>query len=296
MSSTLAQAIAWGRAELAAAGVASPDADAALLAAHALGLSRGETEARAILGAPEPAGYRDLVRRRAAREPLQHITGTAPFRDLELAVGPGVFVPRPETELLVQLALDDARLWREAGETRPAVIDLGTGTGAIALAVASEDPACRVTAVEREPGALEWARRNLSGSRVRLLECDYRDVTPDTAGHFCVVVSNPPYVPDGEIPRDPEVRDYDPPTALYGGDRAGMRHPIAVMETALRVLRPGGSFIMEHAESQVEPVALALTERGFQDVRLHHDLTDRPRATTARVPDAHPDDELRSCS
>ena len=116
MGSTLAQAIAWARAELTAAGVASPDNDAVLLAAHALGLPRGETEARAILGSPEPEGYRGLVHRRAAREPLQHITGTAPFRQLELAVGPGVFVPRPETELLVQLALDHARAWREAGE------------------------------------------------------------------------------------------------------------------------------------------------------------------------------------
>ncbi|RLY94657.1 peptide chain release factor N(5)-glutamine methyltransferase [Kocuria tytonicola] len=281
MPDTLAQALAWGRAELARAGVGSPDADAALLAAHVLGLSRGDTEARAILGAPEPTGYRDLVRRRAGREPLQHITGTAPFRQLDLAVGPGVFVPRPETELLVQLALDHAHAWREAGELHPAVIDLGTGSGAIALAVATEDPACRVTAVEREPAALEWTRRNLAGTAVRLLECDYRDVTPEAAGRFRVVVTNPPYVPDREIPEDPEVRDYDPPTALYGGDGAGMRLPCAAMDTALRVLRPGGSFIMEHAESQVHLVAHALAERGFRDVELHHDLTGRPRATTA---------------
>lgn len=112
MATTLAQAIAWGRSRLLRAGVASPDVDAVLLAAHTLGLGRGDTEARAILGAPEPHGYRDLVERRARREPLQHITGTAPFRKLELAVGPGVFVPRPETELLVQLTLDLVRVWR----------------------------------------------------------------------------------------------------------------------------------------------------------------------------------------
>lgn len=284
MGSTLAQAIAWARAELTAAGVASPDNDAVLLAAHALGLPRGETEARAILGSPEPEGYRELVHRRAAREPLQHITGTAPFRQLELAVGPGVFVPRPETELLVQLALDHARAWREAGEVHPAVIDLGTGSGAIALAVASEDPACRVTAVEREPAALAWTRRNLAGTRVRLLECDYRDVSVPTAGRFCVVVTNPPYVPETDVPRDPEVREHDPATALYGGDATGMRHPLAAMDTAVRVLRPGGSFIMEHAESQVEAVAHALRERGFRNVEQHRDLTDRPRATSAVLP------------
>lgn len=284
MATTLAQAIAWGRSRLLRAGVASPDADAVLLAAHTLGLGRGDTEARAILGAPEPDGYRDLVERRARREPLQHITGTAPFRQLELAVGPGVFVPRPETELLVQLTLDLVRVWRGAGETHPGVIDLGTGSGAIALAVASEDPASRVTAVEREPAALEWTRRNLAGSRVRLLESDYRDVTVESAGRFCVVVTNPPYVPDGEIPEDPEVRDYDPPTALYGGDETGMTFPCAAMDTAVRILRPGGSFVMEHAESQVAAVARALEDRGFRDIRVHHDLTDRPRATTATLP------------
>ncbi|RKQ36666.1 peptide chain release factor N(5)-glutamine methyltransferase [Kocuria tytonis] len=285
MPSTLAQAIGWARAELVRAGVGSPDADAVLLAAHALGLSRGETEAKAILGAAEPEGYRELVRRRARREPLQHITGTAPFRQLELAVGPGVFVPRPETELLVQLTLDRAHAWRESGETHPAVIDLGTGSGAIALAVATEDPACRVSAVEREAAALPWSRRNLRGSAVRLLECDYRDVAPETAGRFCVVVTNPPYVPSGEVPEDPEVRDHDPATALYGGDETGMLLPCAAMDTALRVLRPEGSFIMEHAESQVELVARALADRGFRGIQVHHDLTGRPRATTAELPE-----------
>ena len=294
MPDTLAQALAWGRAELARAGVGSPDADAVLLAGHALGLSRGETQARAILGAQEPDGYRDLVRRRARREPLQHITGTAPFRQLELAVGPGVFVPRPETELLVQLALDHVHAWRAAGETHPTVVDLGTGSGAIALAVATEDTACRVTAVEREPAALEWTRRNLDGTSVRLLDADFRDITEESAGQFCVVVSNPPYVPDREVPEDPEVRDYDPPTALYGGDEAGMRVPRAAMDTALRILRPGGSFIMEHAESQVTAVAQALVERGFHQVELHRDLTGRPRATSATLPGARSGAELRA--
>lgn len=284
MNTTLAQALAWARARLHAAGIVSADADAALLAGHALGLSRGEVEARAILGAPEPAGYRELVERRVAREPLQHITGRAPFRQLELAVGPGVFVPRPETELLVQLTLDEVRSWRENGVSHPRVVDLGTGSGAIALAVATEDRATRVDAVELEENAWAWARRNLKGSRVTLLREDFARFVPPHAGQYCVVVSNPPYVPPQEVPRDPEVRDYDPPAALYGGADHGMAVPRIVMATAVRLLRPGGMLVLEHAESQVEAVADALARRGFERIALHHDLTGRPRASSARLP------------
>lgn len=284
MDATLAQALRWAHGELREAGVLSADTDALLLAAHLTGLTRGEVEAKAILGAVEPAGYRELVRRRAQRVPLQHLTGTAPFRQLELAVGPGVFIPRPETELLVQLTLDEVRLWREAGVPHPRVVDLGTGTGAIALAVATEDPTTRVEAVEKMPQAFDWAQRNLRGSKVALIQADYRDYAPETAGTVCVVVSNPPYVPPKDVPSEPEVRDYDPPTALYGGAGHGMELPCAAMDTAVRLLRPGGSFFMEHAESQVDEVARALTDRGFVDIRLHHDLTGRPRATGARRP------------
>ena len=288
MNITLAQALSWARAELRAAGIASADADAALLAGHALGLPRGEVEAKAILGAPEPAGYRELVARRAAREPLQYITGRAPFRQLELAVGPGVFVPRPETELLVQLALDEVRAWRENGVSHPRVVDLGTGSGAIALAVATEDRATRVDAVELEESAWQWARRNLKGTRVNLLREDFARFAPPHAGQYCVVVSNPPYVPPEEVPRDPEVRDYDPPAALYGGADHSMAVPRTVMDTAVRLLRPGGMLALEHAESQVQAVADALARRGFERIALHHDLAGRPRATCARLPADEP--------
>ena len=162
MDTTLAQALRWAHGELRAAGVPSARTDAVLLAAHLMGLGRGEVEAKAILGIPEPAGYRELVQRRAQRVPLQHITGTAPFRQLELSVGPGVFIPRPETELLVQLTLDEVRVWREAGVPHPRVVDLGTGSGAIALAVATEDPAAReaIAAYAADVRAREFPTRD----------------------------------------------------------------------------------------------------------------------------------------
>lgn len=290
MTTTLAQVLAWARGELRAAGITSADTDAALLAAHALGTSRGQVEAKAILGAPEPAGYRELVRRRATREPLQYITGRAPFRQLELAVGPGVFIPRPETELLVQLTLDEVRSCRENGVTHPRVVDLGTGSGAIALAVATEDPATRVDAVELEEAAWTWARRNLKGSRVHLTREDFARFAPPQAGEYAVVVSNPPYVPPLEIPREPEVRDHDPAAALYGGEDQGMVTPRVVMDAAVRLLRPTGVLVLEHAESQVTAVARALDRRGFTGITLHHDLAGRPRATSARFspPDGTP--------
>lgn len=290
MEATLAQALRWAHGELVEAGIASPATDAVLLAAHLMGLRRGEVEAKAILGAAEPAGYRDLVAQRAMRIPLQHLTGKASFRQLELSVGPGVFVPRPETELLVQLSLDEARLWREAGVPHPRMVDLGTGTGAIALAIATEDPTTRVSAVEKEAEAFGWAQRNLRGSKVTLTQADFRDYLPEEAGTFCVVVTNPPYVPPEEIPAEPEVRDYDPPAALYGGAHHGMALPCAAMDTAVRLLRPGGALFMEHAESQVQAMERELAARGFVEIHVHRDLAGKPRATGARRPAATAED------
>ncbi|MEX3509179.1 peptide chain release factor N(5)-glutamine methyltransferase [Kocuria carniphila] len=292
MEATLAQALRWAHGELAGAGVPSPDTDAVLLAAHLMGLSRGEVEAKAILGASEPAGFRELVAQRAQRIPLQYLTGKAPFRQLELSVGPGVFVPRPETELLVQLSLDEARRWRETGVPHPRVMDLGTGSGAIALAIATEDPTTRVFAVEKEDSAFDWAQQNLRGSKVTLTQADYQDYEPENAGTFCVVVSNPPYVPPEDIPTEPEVRDYDPPTALYGGADHGMALPCAAMDTAVRLLRPGGALFMEHAESQVAAMERDLAARGFVEIQLHCDLAGKPRATGARRPDADEDSSI----
>lgn len=287
---SLRSAVGEATATLTAAGVPAPRPDALLLAAHALGCDRGEVERRMLLGADlDEAGARRLgalVEERAARVPLQHLTGTAPFRRLELHVGPGVFVPRPETEQAV-----DHVLAAIAGLEAPVVVDLCTGSGALALGVADEAPGAEVTAVELSELAVAWAARNIeaSGLPVRLVAADATadpasvpDLA-DLAGRVDVVVSNPPYVPTGMVPVEPEVADHDPSIALYGGSEDGLVIPLAVAASAARLLRPGGLLVMEHAEGQGEALPRALAATGaWTEVADHEDLTGRPRTTTAR--------------
>lgn len=269
---------------LASAGIESPDADAELLLGHALGVTRGRVRALALLGTPLDSqtvnSVRELVRRRVAREPLQHLTGTAHFRNLELLVGPGVFVPRPETEFVAQLAIDAVR---SVASPAPLVVDLGTGSGAIALSVATEVPYARVFAVEKDPDAYEWAARNFdrtAASNAELVRGDLTDALPELNGHVAVVVSNPPYIPDDAIPRDAEVRLHDPRLALYGGPD-GLDPMRAVSRTSQRLLYPGGTLIVEHGDLQGEPVRDLLTRDGWLAVATHRDLTLRDRAATA---------------
>ena len=195
---------------LAAAGVPDPDVDAELLIGHVLGLSRGGVQARIVVGgeidAADASALAGLVERRARREPLQHLTGRAAFRALELSVGPGVFVPRPETEGVAQIAIDALRA---SAEPEPIGIDLGSGSGAIALALATEVPHARVWAVENSPEAFPWTRRNVDEVAAPNLELVFADLAvalPELDGRVAVVVSNPPYIPQDAIPRDPEVR------------------------------------------------------------------------------------------
>ncbi|GGC92149.1 release factor glutamine methyltransferase [Tersicoccus solisilvae] len=277
----LAAALRTAATVLAAAGVPSPRADAELLAAHLLGVSRGRVRALAITGADAPAGLEDLVGERARRIPLQHLTGNASFRTVELAVGPGVFVPRPETESVVQVALD--RL-RAAGLSTPRVADLGTGSGAIAAAVAAEVPGAIVVAVERSELALAWAQRNLAGTGVELVAGDFRSALAGREGTFDVVITNPPYVPPDAVPVDPEVAEHDPPEALYGGERGGLEHPAAAAVAAAAALRPGGFLVMEHAEQQGPGVERILAQAGFTGIAGHPDLTGRRRATSGVLP------------
>jgi release factor glutamine methyltransferase len=272
----LAAALRAAAARLSDAGVPTPRVDAELLAGHLLGASRGRVAALALAGAPVPGGFEELVDERCRRVPLQHLTGTAYFRHLELSVGPGVFVPRPETESVAQLAIDRARMLEA-----PKVVDLGTGSGAIAAAVASEVPGARVYAVELSELALAWAERNLVPHGVELVNADLRTALEDHDGTFDVVVSNPPYIPPGNVPREPEARDHDPEMALYGGGEDGMELPAAVARTAARLLRPGGYFVMEHAEVQAGAMAALLRGTGDWDrVEGHLDLTGRDRATS----------------
>ncbi|QAY68821.1 peptide chain release factor N(5)-glutamine methyltransferase [Xylanimonas protaetiae] len=272
---------------LAAAGVPSPRVDAEVLLAHVLGVSRGALASLLVLDRPLPDdgaadAFAALVGRRASREPLQHLTGTAPFRHVELAVGPGVFVPRPETEEVAQVAIDEALKVVEARGSA-VVVDLCTGSGAIALAVATEVPGARVHAVELDAAAHAWAARNLAGSGVDLVRGDARTALHALDGTVDVVVSNPPYVPSDAVPRDPEVARHDPAVALYGLGADGLEVPRGVTAAAGRLLRPGGLYVMEHAEVQ-DAAARAMVDATtlFETATTRDDLTGRPRMVVAR--------------
>ncbi|MDP9027635.1 MAG: peptide chain release factor N(5)-glutamine methyltransferase [Actinomycetota bacterium] len=279
---------------LSAAGIRHAEVDAELLLGHVLGLSRGQVQAKVVMDAALDASQYlaviELIERRAAREPLQHITGRAPFRSLELAVGPGVFVPRPETESVAQLAIDALLA---VPSPAPRGIDLGTGSGAIAIAMATEVPHARVFAVENSPRAFIWARQNARESgadNLRLIFADLAD-TPSALdgpdgdieqldGTLDVVVSNPPYIPLGAIPRDPEVRLHDPEAALYGGVD-GLDVVRDVSARAAQLLHPGGVLIIEHGELQGAVMRALLAADGWRATATHRDLLGRDRTTTA---------------
>ena len=284
MTRTIANLRAQALGQLARVGIESPDVDAELLIGHVLGLSRGQVQAAAVTGTAVPEAdaerIRDLVARREAREPLQHITGRAPFRNLELAVGPGVFVPRPETEQVVQFAID--ALLAIPSE-HPVAVDLGSGSGAIALAMATEVPHAVVHAAENSPEAFPWTTRNFQESGVtnaHLVFADLADAFGELDGTVDVVISNPPYIPADAIPRDPEVRLFDPKHALYGGDD-GLDAVRQVSKTGLRLLHPGGTLVIEHGELQAAEIAALLRADGWSAVASHRDLLGRDRATTA---------------
>ncbi|BBH64536.1 release factor glutamine methyltransferase [Actinoplanes sp. OR16] len=269
--------LATATSELAAAGVASPRVDAELLAAHVLGVHRGRLLLLDSIRAGELARFRSLVADRARRIPLQHLLGTAAFRHIELAVGDGVFVPRPETELLAGWGIERT----SPGDT---VVDLCSGSGAIACSVADETAASSVIAVERSPAALPWLRRNAQAfPAVRVLEGDVTDPGLLASSHaqVSVVLCNPPYVPDG-TPVPPEVSDHDPAEAVFGGgDGLSVIRPVIAL--AAKLLKPGGWLGIEHDDVHGAAVpALLDAHGGFAEVTAHDDLTGRPRYATAR--------------
>ncbi|MCW3493917.1 peptide chain release factor N(5)-glutamine methyltransferase [Microbacterium sp. SSM24] len=284
---TLSDALRAAIARLADAGVPDPEVDGELLAAFVLGTGRGGVQAAAIRGdvlSPDDAArLTDFVTRRATREPLQHIVGLAPFRHLELRVGPGVFVPRPETEMVAQLAIDALRA---AASDSPVAVDLGTGSGAIALAMATEVPHARVFAAENSVDAFVWTKENFArvgAENAQLAFVDLAHAFPDLDGTVSVVASNPPYVPDAAIPRDPEVRFFDPPAALYGGED-GLDVVRILSGVGLRLAHPGGTIVIEHGEWQGEAIRGILRADGWRAASTHPDLTMRDRATTAIRP------------
>jgi release factor glutamine methyltransferase len=289
MMSLLLDEIALASARLAEAGVESPRTDAELIAASVHNVKRGELHT--VADTDFDARFWADIARREAREPLQHITGRAHFRYLELEVGPGVFVPRPETEVMTGWAI--ARL-REMDVSEPVVTDLGTGSGAIALAIAQEVPRARVHAVEGDPLARAWAERNVSAyvesipytaGRVMVHAGDFctDDVLPELDGRVDLVVTNPPYIPVGaSVP--PEVGEYDPPAALWSG-MDGLDAIRAVERTARRLLRPGGAVAVEHGAQQGAAVYWVFPEeKGWRDTRNNKDLAGRDRFVTATWP------------
>lgn len=285
----LAQVLA--RATAALAQVPSPRVDAELLAAHLLyDGSRSRLQHAALMGErltpAQAAEYEALVARRASREPLQHITGCAPFYRLELSVGPGVFVPRPETELLVEEALKvlSARAESATGQLR--VVNLCTGSGAIAAAVKSELPNAQVFAVELSEEAIPYARKNLEPLGVHLVQGDALTALPELVGTFDAVLSNPPYIPPGNVPADPEAALHDPEMALYGGGADGMQMPTAIAARAYELLAPGGFFMMEHDDTQEGAVAELLARVGFERCYPVRDLNGRPRHSAGYKPAA----------
>jgi len=273
----LAPVLAKATARLAEAGVAAPRVDAELLAAYALGVGRGRLPLIDTVRGDEARRFAELVEQRARRIPLQHLLGTAAFRHLELAVGDGVFVPRPETELLAGWGIEHTA----PGAT---VVDLCSGTGAIACSVADEAAPGRVIAVERSPAALGYLRRNAEAfAAVRVVAGDVTDpgLLPDCRSMVDVLLCNPPYVPDG-TPVPPEVADHDPAEAVFGGaDGLVVIRP--VIGLAATLLRPGAVVGIEHDDVHAEAVPELLRADGrFTEVVAHRDLTGRPRYATAR--------------
>jgi release factor glutamine methyltransferase len=268
---------------LAEAGVASPRHDAEALLAHLLGVPRTQLAwTSADLSPDQERRYAELVGRRAGREPLQHLTGTAPFRHLELRVGPGVFVPRPETEVVVDWAIGALAGLGGGPGGAPVVVDLCTGSGAIACSIAGEVPGSRVYAVELDPDAHAWAERNLTGTDVTLVHGDAATAFPELDGTVDLVIANPPYIPlEAYESVEQEVRDHDPALALWSGPD-GLDAIAMVEQTAARLLRPGGVAVVEHADVQGESAPAVFAGTGRWDrVRDHLDLDGRHRFVTA---------------
>jgi release factor glutamine methyltransferase len=274
--SRLRQAIDMATAALAKAGIDSARIEAELLAAHLAGTDRGRL---AALDEPDAEFFRrydEIIDARGSRIPLQHLTGSAAFGPLDLRVGPGVFIPRPETEALLEWALAQ-RL-----PDHPVIVDLCTGSGALAIALATGRPQARVIAVDDDPTALAYARRNAESTNVELIQADVTTpgLLPDLRGSVDLVVSNPPYIPAGAV-LDPEVADHDPAHALFGGDD-GMAVIAPIARLAGGWLKPGGLFAVEHDDTtSQQTVEIIGATKLFSAISPHRDLAGRPRFVTA---------------
>jgi release factor glutamine methyltransferase len=271
----LRRAIDDAAGTLAAAGVDTPRVDAEQLAAHTAGVDRGLL---AFHDPDEPffGRYRDVIDARARRIPLQQLTSTAAFGPVTVAVGPGVFIPRPETESLLEWAL------AQALPAAPTVVDLCTGSGALAVALAHDRPGARIIAVDDSADALAYARRNSAATAIELIEADVTapGLLSDHDGAVDLIVANPPYIPD-DARLEPEVAQHDPEHALFGGPD-GMRVIGPIVDLAARLLRPGGSIAVEHDDTTADATTALFDRAGvFTDVVSRRDLAGRPRFVTA---------------
>jgi release factor glutamine methyltransferase len=286
VSSALSDLIANAIDTLSRAGVASPEADVWHLASHVLGIGRGELHARMIVGSidlseAQREEFSSLVSRRAGREPLWHITGCAPFRDMDLKVGPGVFTPRPETELLAQHAIDEALALHPAEDTLR-VVDLCAGSGALALALARALPHAEVLAIELSEEAEPFVRENIAryAPAVELIMGDIDELAEHAwAGHVDVIVTNPPYLRLDES-LDQETAGFDPGMALTSGTD-GLDLIRRLIPLAYGALRPGGVIVMEHGVDQGEQIRQLLADAGFGNQTTVSDLVGRDRFSRA---------------
>ncbi|OBK12604.1 peptide chain release factor N(5)-glutamine methyltransferase [Mycobacterium asiaticum] len=273
----LRQAIDSAAALLAEAGIDSARYDAEQLAAHVAGTDRGR-----LVAFDPPADeffdrYREFVAKRSQRIPLQHLVGTTAFGPALLHVGPGVFIPRPETEAILEWAM------AQPLPSRPCIVDVCTGSGALAVTLARHWPAARVIGIDDSPAALDYARRNTAGTGVELISADVRTpgLLAELDAQVDLLVANPPYVPDHAV-LEPEVAQHDPAHAVFGGPD-GMAVIPTVAGLAGRWLRPGGSFAVEHDDSTSALTVNSVAETGlFDDIVARNDLAGRPRFVTAR--------------
>lgn len=272
-------------AQLSQAGVLSPEVDSELLAAHCLGITRSELGVAIALNSEFPeekiAVFSDGVSRRANREPLQHITGLAAFRHLELSVGKGVFTPRPETEQVVSFAME-----KIASFEHPVVVDLCSGSGAIALSFATERPGAKVFAVEKSKEAFEFLKHNSNKYGLglgQLSNVDLQDCLTEMESVADLVISNPPYIPNEAIPVDLEVQLHEPAISLYGGVD-GLDVIRQILSKAKQLLRTGGLLVLEHADTQALSIRELLLAEGWINVNSRKDLAGKDRMISATKP------------
>jgi release factor glutamine methyltransferase len=282
----ISEALELATDKFSAAGVLSPSVDAELLGCFILGIDRSELTLLAIGNQSFPEDklpqFLEAVQRREKREPLQHITGSAPFRHLELEVGPGVFIPRPETEQLVELVMEKIQKVNS-----PLIVDLCSGSGAIAISLSTELESATVYAVELSNEAFQYLIRNFQkyGLDTKTLRNENLTTALDEhQGQVDMVVSNPPYIPDAAVPIDLEVKLHDPSVALYGGED-GLDVIREISTRALYLLRPGGYLVLEHANTQAPAIGELLLSQGWQEIVSSQDLTGKNRMISAVRPE-----------